>query len=233
MKPSVPLPSRKLRRSLKECDFTNRNEAGLTRREVFSLVLVLSFLALMFLPPVRGPHRSSRLGCINNLKQIGLGFRIWASDNDDRFPMQVSITNGGTMELNERDDVFPHFLVMSNELNTPKILLCPADKQRQVAATFSNGLANSNISYFVGLDAKESLPQMWLAGDDSFSINGNAARAGLLSLSTNASVAWIKTRHRYKGNVALADGSVQTFDTRELLRTLTQMPLATNRLAIP
>jgi hypothetical protein len=36
--------------------------------------------------------------------------------------MQVSVTNGGTMELVNGGTVFEHFLVMSNELSTPKLL---------------------------------------------------------------------------------------------------------------
>lgn len=234
MNTPFPLRPRQSCRSFKRRDFFSRNESGVTRKEVFLLVLVLSFLALMFLPPAHGPYRSSRLGCINNLKQIGLGFHIWASDNDSRFPMQVSVTNGGTMELSERGDVFPHFLVMSNELNTPKVLFCPADAQRQAAVTFSDGLANANISYFVGLDAQESLPQMWLAGDDCFSINGNPLPSGILSLPANAAVSWNQSRHRRLGNVALVDGSVlRISDTRELQYPFAQIPLATNRLVIP
>ncbi|HPY31796.1 MAG TPA: hypothetical protein PLT00_14560 [Verrucomicrobiota bacterium] len=231
---TVPLAPAAVMPIIQETRFFSRNESGVTRKEVFLLVLVLSFLALMFLPPAHGPYRSSRLGCINNLKQIGLGFHIWASDNDSRFPMQVSVTNGGTMELSERGDVFPHFLVMSNELNTPKVLFCPADAQRQAAVTFSDGLANANISYFVGLDAQESLPQMWLAGDDCFSINGNPPPSGILSLPANAAVSWNQSRHRRLGNVALVDGSVlRISDTRELQHPFAQIPLATNRLVIP
>jgi prepilin-type processing-associated H-X9-DG protein len=65
------------------------------------------------------------------------------------------------------------FGVMSNELGTPKILVCPAD-ERNGHTNFltapnngygNAGLDNSKISYFLGKDASDSKPQMILAGD--------------------------------------------------------------------
>ena len=41
--------------------------------------------------------------------------------------MDVSTANGGTMELVNGRNVWINFLVMSNELTTPKLLYCPAD----------------------------------------------------------------------------------------------------------
>jgi len=86
------------------------------------------------------PAYAPRINCANNLKQVGLAFRTWAIDNDGRFPMQVSVTNGGTMELVSSGLVFPHFQVMSNELSTPKILFCRADTQRTNANNFATAL---------------------------------------------------------------------------------------------
>jgi hypothetical protein len=74
--------------------------------------------------------RAERIACVNNLKQVGLALRIWAGDNMDVAP--------------------PDFLSMSNELSTPKILVCPGDHGREVAKDFSSfTLANSSYEYFV------------------------------------------------------------------------------------
>ena len=249
---TVPLAPAAVMPIIQETRFFSRNESGVTRKEVFLLVLVLSFLALMFLPPAHGPYRSSRLGCINNLKQIGLGFHIWASDNDSRFPMQVSVTNGGTMELSERGDVFPHFLVMSNELNTPKVLFCPADAQRQAAVTFSDGLANANISYFTGVDADETSPQMFLLGDHAMGPgtagtvgNSQAATSGWKAKATligetgtnslTITAAWMdNSQHGKNANVGIADGSVQALSIAKLRESLKNTQDANNnRLLMP
>src|SRR2546426_161404 len=85
------------------------------------LLIVLACIALLiavFLPTNGGRLQGQKINCINNLKQIGLAFRTWSLDQSDKFPMQVSVTNGGTMELVDNGPVFVHFLVMSNELST-------------------------------------------------------------------------------------------------------------------
>src|SRR6266508_2242932 len=62
-----------------------------------------------------------KISCVNNLKQIGLAFRQWALDNNDRFPFNVPANEGGTMEFCIVDDdgfdrsAALHFQVMSNE----------------------------------------------------------------------------------------------------------------------
>ena len=54
--------------------------------------------------------KAARINCVNNLKNVGLGARIWATDNGDKLPKD--------------------FATMKNELSTPKILVCPSDPAR-------------------------------------------------------------------------------------------------------
>ena len=219
--------------------------------ELMVIVAVMCVLAALFLPQwvrQQRPYRS-HISCFNNLKQVGLAFRIWAVDNKDQFPMQVSVTNGGTMELVGASNVWPHFLVMSNELSTPRILFCPeeTDKQRSVAnmflpytpapGTFRDPpvpLTNDNhLSYFVGVDADDNYPQMVLAGDHNLAIGGKPAGHGLHSIWTNTPVTWLKPMHQGHGNVLLADGSVQEISSSNWPSIMFKTGVATNRLAIP
>lgn len=81
--------------------------------------------------------RATTIACVNNMKQIGLAARVWALDNADIYP-----TN---------------FLCMSNELSTPKILVCPADTNRVVAANFSTySDANSSYEFFIASETEPS-----------------------------------------------------------------------------
>jgi len=172
--------------------------------------------------------------CVTNLKQISLAFQLWDGDNGDNYPMELSMTNGGAMELALAGDVAGIFRTMSNELNTPKILICPQDTKRTAATDFAVGFSNANISYFVGLDANHKSPQMILSGDDNFVVNGKPIQSGVLNLWTNASVKWTFKRHHYAGNIALTDGSVRSeIPRKELQQAFQQTGLATNRLAIP
>jgi hypothetical protein len=179
------------------------------------------------------------------LKQIGIAYQLWEGDHDDKYPAAISTTNGGAMEPLARGNVAAEFLVMSNELSTPKILWCPADTLRIWATNFY-ALNNSNVSYFVGLDAEARKPQVLLSGDDNFAIGGIPVKSGLLALSTNIPIAWSSGRHnaynshfwtpardRFAGNIGLADGSAQQVTTDGLQQALQQTGVATNRLAIP
>jgi len=156
--------------------------------------------------------------------------------------MSVSVTNDGAMELVAMGNVAAVFQAMSNELNTPKILFCPADKVRHQAVIFSAGQpSHTNISYFVNLDAVDTNPNMFLSGDDNLliggqrhnSLSGTPAASGVLSLTTNSLIAWSEARHGKQGNIGLADGSVQGFSDHGLRRALVESAVATNRLAIP
>jgi prepilin-type processing-associated H-X9-DG protein len=70
-------------------------------------------------------ERALVVACLNNMKQMALAVRIWAEDNNNIGP--------------------PDIVSMSNELNTPKVLVCPADG-RQPAADWTSYTA-ANCSY--------------------------------------------------------------------------------------
>lgn len=227
---------------------------GFTLIDLLIVIAVLFILVVMLLPAHTGNKaKPERIICTNNLKQVGLAFRIWAVDHQDTNPMQISVTNGGAMEAVLSGNIVAVFQVMSNELSTPKILFCPTDKKRTQATTFDRSdpsigkwgstlfSGNTNLSYFVGLDAKDTSPSMFLSGDDNFLIGGtniyamggSPAPSGILSLTTNTPIAWADTRHLKQGNVGLADGSVQGFSTSALRNALANTGVETNRLALP
>lgn len=154
-------------------------------------------------------------------------------DHGGKYPMQVSVIDGGTMELISRGKVYEHFRALSNEMGSAFALVCPADNKRDKKARAINYLHDPfplsfPVSYFVGVDADESHPQMLLTGDDNFTVDGRKPKPGLLNLWTNSQVAWTRDRHRNGG--FLADGFV---DTPHLQAALAATGVATNRLAMP
>jgi prepilin-type processing-associated H-X9-DG protein len=208
-------------------------KAALTAVEIIVVIAVIALLALVFLPGLaKAKGRSSRIGCPNNLKQIALSFKTWALDNNDHYPAQVSMTNGGAMELMAKPSVFPLFQVMSNELSTPKVLLCPLDKERSATANFANVLADTNLSYFLALDVNQENPSMWLAGDRNFT-NCKTPPTALLAVSSNSILGWDKRMHNKCGNICFADGSVSGFDNLSLRRAIQTVGQSTNRLIVP
>ena len=222
--------------------FAAGRERGLTQVELLVVIVVICASAAIFLVIPDGNHkaRALRLQCVNNLKQAGIACRIWPPAADGSYPTGLSTNHGGTMEFGSGPNAFRHFLIMSNELMTPKVLVCPADTERVQATAFNlkplTGqipfASNSNLSYFVGLEAEETDPRRLLAGDRNVT-NGTPLKNGVLELMPNHPPGWTDEIHRKMGNVLFADGSVQLDSTVGLNSALTKTPAFTNRLLMP
>jgi prepilin-type processing-associated H-X9-DG protein len=206
----------------------------LTLTEVLVVMAVVLMLVALLLPAINhGPARAPRIQCVNNLKQMALACRVWEGDNMDRYPTAVPATNGGSMDFITGPNAFHHLQVMSNELSTPKVVFCPeeSDRSRFVATNF-DVFCNSNLSFFVGIDAAETNAAMILYGDHNLT-NGTPVRNGILELTAKHPTGWTAEMHDGVGNVALADGSVQQVSIAGIRSVVANTGVVTNRLQMP
>jgi len=208
-----------------------RTLRAFTTFELLIVVAVLAILAAMLLPALANAKgEGQQIHCVNNLKQVGLSYRVFAVDHEDLFPMSLATNRGGTKELIPASPAYVHFQVLSNELAVPKVLVCPADG-REAASDFRS-MVNMNLSYFIGLDTDETRPQMLLAGDRNVT-NGVTPTGGVLRLTPDRPAGWTGDLHGGYGNVALADGWVQTLSSARLNEQSRASQDLTNRIQLP
>ena len=203
------------------------------------VVAIIAILAALLLPALsKGKAKAKRVQCLNNLKQVGLGFHSFVHEHGDKFPMQVSTNSGGSLEFVQAGNAlggnfyfaFRHLQVLSNELVDPKLLVCAADT-RAIAADFAT-LRNNNVSYFIGATADYSKPDSILAGDRN--ITGGLSGTGpILRVGANDEMAWTGELHGFKGNILFADGRVELFNSTALPGVLSRSAVAQNAFLTP
>jgi prepilin-type N-terminal cleavage/methylation domain-containing protein/prepilin-type processing-associated H-X9-DG protein len=237
-----------------------RPQLAFTIVELLVVIAIIALLAVIQFPALANTKsKVERIHCSDNLKRIGVAFRTWAENNNGRVPMSVSRFDGGAASAvgvtataswtvgpnpNANRGVYWMFMVMSNELTTPKVLFCPAENSVSHSASGATitqaevfgpqtvggpaGYQNDfNVSYFVGVDAHFFIPNMLLTGDHNLGTGANqATKVGSFTVAgTNAiwgatAIGWQANNHYQQGNVLLADGSVQNLTTAQFRNSL-------------
>lgn len=192
-----------------------------TRVELLAVVIALGLLAATVLPMLAGSKRvSERVSCVSNLERIGQATHAWMGDHgDEQLPLFLSMADGGIYRHPLRQNAYLSFVILSNYLDTPRHLVCPADEETFGApdwALFDTPLYRANaLSYFIGTDTFMFLPKTLLAGDRHFPSgtfencpNGGGVRAVVL-LRGDTNVRWnAQTIHGESGNILCTDGQV-------------------------
>src|SRR6185503_17237942 len=119
------------------------------------------------------------------------------------------------------------FSIVSNELATTKILLCPSDVQRQVPAPDFGSIALINVSYPLGNEADEKRPSNILAMDRNlinFDFTGLSDNINCFILPGGGAgtAKWLKgiCHGLNAGMVVLGDGSAHHFTNVRVVQTI-------------
>ena len=232
------------------------SNSGFTQVELIVVIVIVLILMVgvvgagMLLPALaKAKAKSQRIACVNNLKQIGIATRIYATDNQDRFPWQMSEVEGGTAEyiaVSKAAEYWKHFQALSNELSNPKVVRCPSDRNRNQAKTFGETefggpTGNLSMSYFIGKGSDEAKPNNILSGDRNIEYGdynndddneGTHQKFGK-KFTAKLSPAWTESLHENQGDLLLSDSSCQVASASRLAKYMINSSDANNEIMFP
>lgn len=218
-----------------------RHLRAFTMTELTIVILAMVILAMLFVPRfLQAKAKSARIACVGRLKQIGLAHKVFANDLTNPvtrlgdFTMQLSTNHGGTLEFVGTGKVAAHYQNMVTEVGSPKILVCPDDKDRIMRSDFLPPFNNCNVSYAIGVDASVFLPNTILASDNHMT-SSLPRKGSIIELSASNLVSWTRQMHAGAGNICLSDGSVLQVNNSNLWHqvSLAIASAPTNRLEFP
>ena len=148
-----------------------RRRAGFTLMELLVVCGIIAVLVSLILPTVaKMTEESRRLTCLNNLRQLGMAFRLYLQANEDRYPRPGTGQPEDWIKWPDASQgvIFPYTGV--SKANAPRLYTCPSDDplthHRGYPFSYSVNFNVCAYPYARALHSRLDHPQPGQAPDD-------------------------------------------------------------------